>query len=94
MRTIAFAIALFAAVLAAPVCAQNIDAASPDARGDRDAARLRLRQLLAEAPRLAPGLPQDAAMHAVAPALGTLVAEALQNNPELRAAAKEAEAAL
>lgn len=30
---------------------------------------------------------------AVAPALGALVAEALQNNPELRAAAKEAEAA-
>jgi outer membrane protein TolC len=52
-----------------------------------------LRQLVAEAPRLVPGLPQDATMPAVAPALGTLVAEALQNNPELRAAAKETEAA-
>ena len=31
--------------------------------------------------------------HAKAPALGSLVAEALQNNPELRAAAKETEAA-
>ena len=93
MRTIALAIALFAASSATPVCAQSADAASTDARGGGDAARLRLRQLVAEAPRLAPGLPRDATMPAVAPALGTLVAEALQNNPELRAAAKETEAA-
>ena len=93
MRTIAIAIALFVAALAAPVCAQSAGPASTDARGEGDAARLRLRQLVAEAPRLAPGLPQDAASPAVAPALGTLVAEALRNNPELRAAAKETEAA-
>jgi outer membrane protein TolC len=96
MRTIVFAIALFAA--APPVCAQNVDAASGDARGGgdaggADAARLRLRQLLAQAPRLAPGLQQDATLPAAAPALDTLVAEALRNNPELRAAAKETEAA-
>ena len=90
MRTIAFAIALFAAVFAAPVCAQSAAAASADARIEQDAGRPR--QLHAEAP-LAPGPPQDAAIQAVAPALGTLIAEALQNNPELRAAAKETEAA-
>jgi outer membrane protein, heavy metal efflux system len=93
MRTTAFAIALFAAALAAPVCAQSADAASTDARGGGDTARLRLRQLLAEASRLALGVPQDASGPAIVPALGTFVAEALQNNAELRAAAKETEAA-
>jgi outer membrane protein TolC len=93
MRTIALAIALYTAALATPVFAQNADAVATDARGKEGADRLRLGQLLAEAPRLAPGLSQDTAMPAVTPALGTLVAEALQNNPELRAAANETEAA-
>jgi len=59
---------------------------------------------IAAAPASAQNLPAQAAAvvsvemnpggdHARAPALGSLVAEALQNNPDLRAAAKETEAA-
>jgi outer membrane protein TolC len=84
MRTIAFAIALQAAALATPVWAQSADTPS---------AGMQPRQLFAQAQRLAPGMPQDATVTAGTPALGALVAEALQNNPELRAAAKETEAA-
>ena len=53
---------------------------------------LRLQELVAEAPQLAQGVPGDAAASAAAPALAVLVDEALKNNPELLAAAKEAEA--
>ena len=61
--------------------------------GDGGGTRLRIRELIAEAPRLAAQLPQGASAPATAPALDALVAEALQNNPELRAAANETAAA-
>ena len=93
-----FAAAVFAAVPVTPACAEQrpdgaADAASTNLRAGADMTRFRLRELIAEAPRLAQGLSRDAAASAAAPALGALVGEALKNNPELRAAAKETEAA-
>jgi len=93
MRTIAFAIGLWAAILAAPACAQNVNAASADSNAGRESVPLRLRDWIAAAPRLAASLPQDAPPPAAASSLDFLIGEALQNNPELRAAAKETEAA-
>jgi len=61
-----------------------------DAQAASGARRLRPQELVAAAPRLAPDSPRHAD---ASPALGALVAEALQNNPEPRAAAKETEAA-
>ncbi len=61
--------------------------------GDGGGTRLRIRELIAETPRLAAELPQGAPAPATAPVLDALVAEALQNNPELRAAANETTAA-
>jgi len=93
MRTIAFTMALLISALAAPACAQNADAAFADERAAGDVNRLRWRELIAQAPRLAADLPQSSLAPVAASALDSLIGEALQNNPELRAAAKETEAA-
>jgi len=59
-------------------------------RLSRAAAAAAVLAIIAATPASAQNRPMDAA---TAPALSTLVAEALQNNPELRAAAKETDAA-
>ena len=92
MRTIAFTMTLLAAVFATPACAQNADAV-PGAVSGPDHARLRWRELIAQAPRMAADLSQNSAAPVATSALGSLIDEALKNNPELRAAAKETEAA-
>ena len=84
-RAIALCTALVAASAAPAGAQQRPEGAAPGA--------LHLQELIAEAPQLAQNLPGAAAASAAAPALGALIAEALQNNPELRAAAKETEAA-
>ena len=75
--------------------AQTVAAASAEAKAGDDGSgkRLQLTELVAEAPQLAHDVSRDAPPHAAPSALGTLIAEALQHNPELRAAAKETEAA-
>ncbi len=75
--------------------AQTVAAASTGVKvgdeGNRN--RLRLPELVAEAPKLASDDSRDALPHSTPAALSALIGEALQNNPELRAAAKETEAA-
>lgn len=73
-----------AAVLFAMAVLVAIAAASAPARAQHPSAQGLRVQAVAVSP---------AGDRAAAPALGGLIAEALQNNPELRAAAKEAEAA-
>lgn len=75
--------------------AQAVAAASAEAKASDDSSgkRLRLPELVAEAPQLAHDVSREAPPHTAPSALGALIAEALQNNPELRAAAKETEAA-
>ncbi len=91
-------LALAAAAVLAALCAMpgwagqlpDSAVAPGDARAGSGASGLRPQELIAAAPRLAPDSQRNAG---ASPALGALVAEALQNNPELRAAAKETEAA-
>ncbi len=90
MRTIAFAIPLLAVALATPAAAQ---VAGADGRTPADGPPLRLRNWMAEAPRQSVTMAQDASSPAAVSTLASLVSEALQKNPELRAAAKETEAA-
>jgi cobalt-zinc-cadmium efflux system outer membrane protein len=75
--------------------APAVAAASAEAKPGDDGSgnRLRLPELVAAAPQLAHDVSRDAPPHSAPAALGALIAEALQNNPELRAAAKETEAA-
>ncbi|MHB8666042.1 MAG: TolC family protein [Burkholderiales bacterium] len=75
----------------APAVAATSAAAT--AGGEGGGKRLRLSQLVAEAPKLAQDVSRDAPAQSAPVALNALIAEALRNNPELRAAAKEAEAA-
>lgn len=95
--------ALIAAVAATSVevayaqsrVAQAVAAVTAEAKAGDDGSRTRLRlpELIAEAPKLALDVSRDAPRQSAPAALSALIAEALQNNPELRASAKETEAA-
>ena len=77
MRTIAIATAVFGAAVIALASAGSACA----------------QNLSVQAPAVVSVAVDPGGDRAAAPALGTLIGEALQNNPELRAAAKETEAA-
>ena len=83
------------AVYAQSRVAQPVAEASAGVKAGDDGSRIRLRlpELVAEAPQLAHEVSRGAPPQSSPLALSALIGEALQNNPELRAAAKETEAA-
>ena len=98
VRTALIVAAMFVSVSVTPAYAdhppkETADAASVNMWAGTASSRFRLHELIAQAPRMAQGLPRDAAASIAPPALSALVAEALRNNPEIAAAAHERSAA-
>ena len=95
---ITLAAAVLAAVAATPAGAQQpaesaVLAGHAAQAAGADSGRLRRQEIIAAAPQLARNPADASAETAASPVLSALIDEALKNNPELRAAAKEAEAA-